>query len=91
MCKSALFTVVLLHFTDEARTPTSGQDYRKRRAKKSSATIGLAQLQNTFAGQETMNNHEVMAGAVLAVVPVIILFFIFQKYMLTGYSKAAMK
>lgn len=54
-------------------------------------TVGLAYLKNTFAGAESMNNHEIMAGAVMAVVPVIILFFIFQKYMLTGYSKAAMK
>ena len=55
-------------------------------------TVGLCSyLKNTFAGAESMNNHEIMAGAVMAVVPVIILFFIFQKYMLTGYSKAAMK
>ena len=54
-------------------------------------TVGLAQLKNTFAGQATMNNHEIMAGAVMAILPVVILFFIFQKYMLTGYSKAAMK
>jgi len=40
---------------------------------------------------ETMNNHEIMAGAVMAVLPVVILFFIFQKYLLTGFSKAAMK
>ena len=30
-------------------------------------------------------------GAVLAIIPVVILFLIFQKYMMTGYSKAAMK
>ena len=54
-------------------------------------TVGLAQLKNTFAGQATMNNHEIMAGAVMAILPVVILFFVFQKYMLTGYSKAAMK
>jgi len=28
---------------------------------------------------------------VLAIIPVVILFLIFQKYMMTGYSKAAMK
>ncbi len=38
-----------------------------------------------------MNNHEIMAGAVLAIMPVVVLFFCFQKYMLTRYSKAAMK
>ena len=90
MCKSALFTVILVTFTDGWNSyfwPKIIARGEPRRV----LTIGLAQLQNTFAGQETMNNHEVMAGAVLAVVPVIILFFIFQKYMLTGYSKAAMK
>ena len=54
-------------------------------------TVGLAQLKNTFAGQAVSNYHEIMAGAVLAVLPLIILFLIFQKYMMTGYSKAAMK
>ena len=90
MCKSTLFTVTLVTFTDGwnnyfwPKIIARGESHRV-------LTIGLAQLQNTFAGNETMNNHEIMAGAVLAVVPVIILFFIYQKYMLTGYSKAAMK
>ena len=90
MCKSTLFTVTLVTFTNGwnsyfwPKIIARGESHRV-------LTIGLAQLQNTFAGNETMNNHEIMAGAVLAVVPVIILFFIFQKYMLTGYSKAAMK
>ena len=54
-------------------------------------TIGLAFLKNTFAGQAVANQHEIMAGAVLAVLPLVILFMCFQKYMMTGYSKAAMK
>lgn len=90
MCRSTLFTVTLVTFTDGWNSyfwPKIIARGEQRRV----LTIGLAYLQNTFAGQETMNNHEVMAGAVLAVMPVIILFFIFQKYMLTGYSKAAMK
>ena len=90
MCKSALFTVVLVTFTDGWNSYFWPKIIARGEARRV-LTIGLAQLQNTFAGQETMNNHEVMAGAVLAVVPVIILFFIFQKYMLTGYSKATMK
>ena len=90
MCKSTLFTVTLVTFTNGWNNyfwPKIIARGEKRRV----LTIGLAYLQNTFAGNETMNNHEIMAGAVLAVVPVLILFFIFQKYMLTGYSKAAMK
>lgn len=90
MCKSTLFTVTLVTFTNGwnayfwPKIIAKGESHRV-------LTVGLAYLKNTFAGAEAMNNHEIMAGAVMAVVPVIILFFIFQKYMLTGYSKAAMK
>ena len=90
MCKSTMVTITLVTFT----TGWNSYFWPKIVAKNESRrvlTVGLAHLKNTFAGQATMNNHEIMAGAVMAVVPVIILFFIFQKYMLTGYSKAAMK
>ena len=84
MCRSTLFTVTLVTFTNGWNAyfwPKIIAKGEKRRV----LTVGLAYLKNTFAGAESMNNHEIMAGAVMAVVPVIILFFIFQKYMLTGY------
>lgn len=89
MCKSTIVTITLVSFT----TGWNSYFWPKIIAKDEPRvlTIGLAHLKNTFSGQATMNNHEIMAGAVMAVLPVIILFFIFQKYMLTGYSKAAMK
>jgi ABC-type glycerol-3-phosphate transport system permease component len=89
MCKSTIVTLTLVTFT----TGWNSYFWPKIIAKDQPRvlTVGLAHLKNTFAGQATMNNHEIMAGAVMAVLPVIILFFIFQKYMLTGYSKAAMK
>jgi len=89
MCKSTIVTITLVTFT----TGWNSYFWPKIIAKDQPRvlTVGLAHLKNTFAGQATMNNHEIMAGAVMAVLPVIILFFIFQKYMLTGYSKAAMK
>ena len=90
MCKSTLFTVTLVTFTNGWNAYFWPKIIAKGETRRV-LTVGLAYLKNTFAGQATMNNHEIMAGAVLAVVPVIILFFIFQKYMLTGYSKAAMK
>ena len=34
---------------------------------------------------------EIMAGAVMGIVPIILLFLILQKYIMTGMSKAAMK
>ena len=90
MCKSTLFTTTLVTFTNGWNSyfwPKIIAKNEQRRV----LTVGLAQLKNTFAGQATMNNHEIMAGAVMAIFPVVILFFVFQKYMLTGYSKAAMK
>ncbi len=90
MCRSTLFTVTLVTFTNGWNSYFWPKIISKDEAHRV-LTIGLAKLRDTFAGQGTMNNHEIMAGAVLAILPVIILFFVFQKYMLTGYSKAAMK
>ena len=90
MCKSTLFTTILVTFTDGWNSYFWPKIIAKGETRRV-LTIGLAQLKNTFAGQATMNNHEIMAGAVLAILPVVVLFFVFQKYMLTGYSKAAMK
>lgn len=90
MCKSTIATVTLVTFTAGWNNYFWPKVITNEESKRV-LTIGLANLRNTFAGQQTMNNHELMAGAVLAVMPIVILFFIFQKYMLTGYSKAAMK
>lgn len=90
MCKSTLFTTILVTFTDGWNSYFWPKIIAKNEVRRV-LTVGLAQLKNTFAGQATMNNHEIMAGAVMAIIPVVIMFFIFQKYMLTGYSKAAMK
>lgn len=90
MCKSTLFTVLLVTFSNGWNAyfwPKIIASDEPRRV----LTIGLAFLKNTFAGQAVANQHEIMAGAVLAVLPLVILFMCFQKYMMTGYSKAAMK
>ena len=34
---------------------------------------------------------QIMAAALVCVIPVVVLFFFCQKYILTGFSKAAMK
>jgi ABC-type glycerol-3-phosphate transport system permease component len=90
MCKATIATIVLITLT----TGWNSYFWPKIITKSESRrvlTIGLAHLRNTFAGMETMNNHEIMAGAVMSIVPIVALFFVFQKYMLTGYSKASMK
>jgi|SRR5690554_446223 len=53
--------------------------------------VGVARLRQTFAGMETANYNEIMAGAVIAIIPIIILFLFMQRYIMTGMSKAAMK
>jgi ABC-type glycerol-3-phosphate transport system permease component len=90
MCKSTLITITLVTFTNGWNSYFWPKIIAKNEARRV-LTVGLVHLRNTFAGLDTMNNHEIMAGAVMAVLPVIILFFIFQKYMLTGYEKTAMK
>jgi ABC-type glycerol-3-phosphate transport system permease component len=90
MCKATIATITLITLTAGWNSYFWPKIITKSESRRV-LTIGLAHLRNTFAGMETMNNHEIMAGAVMSIVPIVILFFIFQKYMLTGYSKAAMK
>ena len=90
MTKSTLITITLVTFTDGWNSYFWPKIIAKNEVRRV-LTVGLVHLRNTFAGLDTMNNHEIMAGAVMAVLPVVILFFIFQKYMLTGYEKTAMK
>ena len=90
MSKATIFTVTLVTFSNGWNAYFWPKIIAKNEVRRV-LTVGLAQLKNTFAGQAVSNYHEIMAGAVLAVLPLIILFLIFQKYMMTGYSKAAMK
>ena len=90
MSKATVFTVTLVTFSNGWNAYFWPKIIAKNEVRRV-LTVGLAQLKNTFAGQAVSNYHEIMAGAVLAIVPLIILFVIFQKYMMTGYSKAAMK
>ena len=90
MCKATIFTVTLVTFSNGWNAYFWPKIIAKNEVRRV-LTVGLAQLKSTFAGQAVSNYHEIMAGAVLAILPLIILFMIFQKYMMTGYSKAAMK
>lgn len=90
MCKATIFTVTLVTFSNGWNAYFWPKIIARNETRRV-LTVGLAQLKNTFAGQAVSNYHQIMAGAVLAIMPLVILFMIFQKYMLTGYSKAAMK
>ena len=90
MCKPTLVTMVLMsfiggwnsYFWPKMITTT---DVRRTIA------VGVTYLRQTFSGLETSNYNEIMAGAVMGIVPIILLFLILQKYIMTGMSKAAMK
>lgn len=49
-------------------------------------TIGISYLKNTFAGDIVYNYNEIMAGVLLSILPIIIIFILFQKY-ITGENK----
>ncbi|MEZ7872931.1 MAG: carbohydrate ABC transporter permease, partial [Eubacteriales bacterium] len=89
-CKPTLITLSIITFIDGWNSyfwPKMIAPLEIRRT----LAVGITQLRRTFAGMETANYNEIMAGAVLAIVPIILLFLILQKYIMTGMSKAAMK
>ena len=54
--------------------------------------VGLVQLRDSWdASQKHMYYNCVMAGVLISIIPIVIMFFMNQKNMLSGYSKAAMK
>ena len=54
-------------------------------------TVGIQKLRTSYGGEITNNYHQIMAGVLLSVIPVFIVFELFQKHMLSGFTKAAMK
>lgn len=54
-------------------------------------SIAMRQIQQTFSGLEIMNYNQIMAAAIVSIIPIVILFLLCQRYILTGFSKAAMK
>lgn len=54
-------------------------------------TVGVQRLRTSYGGEVTNNYHQIMAGVLLSVIPVFIVFALFQKHMLQGFSKASMK
>lgn len=54
-------------------------------------TVGVQRLRTSYGGEITNNYHQIMAGVLLSIIPVFIVFAIFQKHMLSGFTKAAMK
>jgi ABC-type glycerol-3-phosphate transport system permease component len=90
MCAPMMITVSILTFI----TSWNSYFWPKMVATKDefyTIAVGITRLRQTFAGMETSNYNEIMAGAVMGIVPIVILFLVLQKYIMTGMSKAAMK
>ena len=90
MCKPTLITVGIISFINGWNSYFWPKMVTKTEASRTIA-VGVQQLKNTFAGQEVSNYNEIMAGAVMAIIPIVFLFLFLQKYIMTGMSKAAMK
>jgi ABC-type glycerol-3-phosphate transport system permease component len=90
MCKPTLITVGIFIFVGSwnsyfwPKMITTNPNMR-------TVAIGVVELRRTYAGLETMNYNQIMAGALLAMLPIVVLFFILQRYIMEGMSKAAMK
>ena len=90
MCKPTLITVSIISFINGWNSYFWPKMVTKTEASRTIA-VGVQQLKNTFAGQEVSNYNEIMAGAVMAIIPIVLLFLILQKYIMTGMRTAAMK
>ncbi len=90
MCAPTLITLSILTFINGWNSYFWPKMITTTDSKRTIA-VGITYLRQTFAGLETSNYNEIMAGAVLGILPIVFLFLILQKYIMTGMSKAAMK
>ncbi|MCQ2453575.1 MAG: carbohydrate ABC transporter permease [Clostridia bacterium] len=90
MNKPAVITVTVLAFINGwnsyfwPKMVTTRDEYR-------TVSIALQQMLRSFAADEIRSFNQLMAAALVCVIPVVVLFLLCQKYILTGFSKAAMK
>ncbi|NLJ79954.1 MAG: carbohydrate ABC transporter permease [Firmicutes bacterium] len=90
MCAPTLITISIISFINGwnsyfwPRMVATKDEFR-------TIAVGVVRLRRTFSGVEVANYNEIMAGAVMAIIPIVIVFLFLQKYIMTGMSKAAMK
>lgn len=85
MCKPTIITVGVFSFINSWNSffwPKMITTNEKRRT----IALGIQYLQHTFSGIEAFHYSEIMAGAVLGIIPVVVLFFIFQRYIVTDMT-----
>ena len=90
MCKPTVVTVTVIAFINGwnsyfwPKMVTTNNTHR-------TISIALKEILNSYAGIEIMNFNQIMAASLVCILPVMLLFLMCQKYILTGLSKAAMK
>ena len=90
MCKPTVITTALITFINGwnsyfwPKLLTTDQSHK-------TVALGVQELRQSVATMEITNYNHIMAGATISVVPICILFFFLQKYIVSGMSKAAMK
>ncbi len=90
MCRSTVVTTALIIFINGwnsyfwPKLMTTDQSHR-------TVALGVQELRQSVAAMEVTNFNHIMAGATISVVPICVLFFFLQKYIVSGMSKAAMK
>lgn len=90
MCRPTVVTMVILSFingwnayfwpkmittADRART----------------ISLGIADIRTSFLSMEALNMNQIMAASCIAALPILVLFAVFQRFILSGFDKAAMK
>ena len=90
MCAPTLITVTIITFINGWNSYFWPKMVTTGNARRTLA-VGIQYIRQTFAGLEVSNYNEIMAGAVLAILPIVALFLILQKYIMTGLSKVSMK
>lgn len=93
MCAPSIITVSLVTIIEGWNSYFWPKLLARTDATKSIA-VGLVAIKNsapTHTASLVSYYPIIMAGVAISVIPVLIVFICFQKYMLTGYSKAAMK
>ena len=91
MCKPTLMTLVLISFIGGWNSYFWPKIIANEKESVRVLTVGLAHLKASMQDGLLLNAGEVMAGAAISISPVLVMFAIFQKQMLSGYTKAAMK
>ena len=90
MCKPTVITVTVLAFIGGwnsyfwPKMVTTRDEYR-------TVSIALQQILRSFAADEIRSFNQLMAASLICVIPVVVMFLLCQRYILTGFSKAAMK